>query len=89
MGRTPNLHRKMTDLVAKVRSIVVADKHPKTAAALYGLELAIKSEFKFKFHKGVQPLKTWHNKVASLNNKVKALEKQVQTYQSTKPQRAA
>jgi len=76
--------RGLSALVAKVRSKVTADKHPKTVAALEALKVAARSEFKFKFSKGLPPTKTLQNKINYLANKVKALQSQVQTYTSTK-----
>ena len=53
----------LKELIARVRSKLVADKHPRTAAALQELELAVKAEIKVKFKQRLQPRRGMRNKM--------------------------
>ena len=57
----PRMRCYLKELIARVRSELVADKHPRTAAALQELALAVKAEIKVKFKQRLQPRRGMRN----------------------------
>ena len=75
--------RNLSELIATVRTLIVADKHPKTVAALDELQNAVRLEFKRFYRKKVATFKTKQNQIAYLHKKVKALQRQVRSHTDT------
>ena len=67
-----------------MRSELVADKHPRTAAALQELQLAAKAEIKVRFKRRLQRRRGMRNKMYYLSRKVKKLESELESYKSAK-----
>ena len=78
------LLRNLSELVATVRALIVADKYPRTVAALDELQNAVGDEFKRYFRKRMATFRTKQNKIAYLQKKVKELERQVRSHTETK-----
>ena len=72
--------RNLSELVATVRALIEADKYPRTAAALDELQNAVGAEFKRYFRKRMATFRTKQNKIAYLNRKVSALQRQVRSH---------
>ena len=81
---TKILLRNLSELVATVRALIAADKYPRTAAALDELQNAVGAEFKRYFRKRMATFRTKQNKIAYLNRKVSALQRQVRSHTETK-----
>ena len=78
------LFRDLSERVATVRALIAADKYPRTAAALDELQNAVGAEFKRYFRKRMATFRTKQNKIAYLNRKVSALQRQVRSHTETK-----
>ena len=79
-----NLRCNVKELIAAVRSELVDDKHPRTAAALQELQLAGKAEIKVRFKRRFQRRRGMRNKMYYLSRKVKKLESELESYKSAK-----
>ena len=77
---TKILLRNLSELVATVRALIAADTYPRTAAALDELQNAVGAEFKRYFRKRMATFRTKQNKIAYLNRKVSALQRQVRSH---------
>ena len=78
--------RNLWELMKRLRSQIVGDKHPKSSACLEDLQTALQEEFNmsFRFKRQSDSHKALRNKLCYLRKKVTNLEAEVDTYKKTK-----